>query len=136
MSFQNFYVLVATCILLSGCATPAPLICPNGQTMMTSESLYFGTATPGGTVTAADWQGFLNDTITPRFPEGLSVWPASGQWKSTEGHIIREGSYVINIVHPGSLAASAALDEIVSEYKTAFQQEAVLRVRGPVCVSF
>lgn len=104
--------------------------------MMTSESLYFGTATPSGTVTAADWQGFLNDTITPRFPEGLSVWPASGQWKSAAGNIVREGSYVVSLVHPESPAASAALDEIVREYKTTFQQEAVLRVRGPVCVSF
>jgi hypothetical protein len=104
--------------------------------MMTNESLYFGTAKPGGTVTAADWQDFLNETITPRFPEGLSVWSASGQWKSAEGHIVHEDSHVVNVVHPGSLAANAALEEIVNKYKTAFQQEAVLRVRGPVCVSF
>ncbi len=54
--------------------------CPNGQNAMTSESLYFGMAKPDGTVTALEWQGILNESITPRSPEGLSVWPASGQW--------------------------------------------------------
>jgi hypothetical protein len=135
LSFGNISVLVLTCILMSGCAASVPL-CPDGQTLMTGESLYFGTAWRGGTVTALDWQNFLDETISPRFPEGFSVWLASGQWKSADGRIIREGSYVVNIIHPDTLAASVALDEIVSTYKSKFQQEAVLRVKNPVCVSF
>ncbi len=103
---------------------------------MVNESLYFGTDKPGGAVTGAQWQAFLDASVTPRFPAGLSVWQAAGQWKSNAGPIVRETSYVLNIVHAGTATAHAALDAIASEYKARFQQEAVLRVRTAACVSF
>lgn len=127
---------VALVACLAGCATPGPAHCPPGQQAMVSETLYFGTEMGNDTISAAQWQTFLNETVTPRFPQGLSVWPASGQWKSNAGPIVREASYVLNIVHAGAAEADAALGEIVHAYKTAFQQEAVLRVRGAACVSF
>jgi hypothetical protein len=103
---------------------------------MISEALYFGTDKPDGMVTAEDWESFLNDSVTPRFPQGLSVWRAAGQWKSDTGPIVRESSYVLNIVHPDTAAAESALNEVVNAYKSEFRQEAVLRVRSPACVSF
>jgi Protein of unknown function (DUF3574) len=102
---------------------------------MISEALYFGTDKPDGMVSADDWQSFLNDSVTPRFPQGLSVWRASGQWKSDAGPIIRESSYVLNIVHPDSAVAEAAMNEVARAYKDKFRQEAVLRVRSAACVS-
>lgn len=103
---------------------------------MVSEKLYFGTHKPTGTVTTEDWQAFLSDVVTPKFPQGLSVWRASGQWKSDAGPIVREDSYVLSVVHSGASAEDQALAAIASAYKTKFQQEAVLRVRGAVCVTF
>jgi hypothetical protein len=129
-------LIVALAALLAACATPAPSLCPDEQQAMISESLYFGTEKPGGTVSAGEWQAFLNESVTPRFPQGLSVWPAAGQWKSDAGPIVRETSYVLNIVHAGGGATDAALNEIVGTYRTTFQQEAVLRVRSAACVSF
>ena len=73
---------------LGACATTPHLACPAGQQAMTNESLYFGTAKAQGIVTPEDWQAFLQAEVTPRFPEGLTVLAASGQWRSTGGVIV------------------------------------------------
>jgi len=122
--------------LLASCAMTGQQTCSSGQRAMVSETLYFGTAKPDGMVTEEDWQAFLNDSVTPRFPQGLSVWRASGQWKSDAGPVVRESSYVLNIVHPDNAATEAALNEVVNTYKTKFHQEAVLRVQSAACISF
>lgn len=49
--------------------------------------------------------------------------------------LIREASYVLKIILEGNITTSAALNEIVRTYKTQFQQDAVLRVRGATYVS-
>ncbi|MBL8529464.1 MAG: DUF3574 domain-containing protein [Burkholderiales bacterium] len=36
--------------------------------------LYFGTDKPSGRVTPEDWAQFLSETVTPRFPAGLTAW--------------------------------------------------------------
>ena len=35
---------------------------------------YFGLARPKGSVSELEWQVFLRDEVTTRFPEGLTVW--------------------------------------------------------------
>jgi Protein of unknown function (DUF3574) len=103
---------------------------------MLVEHLYFDTARPNGQVSPEDWRAFLAETVTPRFPEGLTVWDASGQWRGSTGQVVREASYVLNIVHPNSEASNRAVLEIANAYKGKFQQESVLRTVGPTCVSF
>lgn len=138
---------IAAMVLSAGCAAPATtaavapavsgaMVCPGDAQAMVSESLYFGTSKPKGVVTAEDWQAFLNEVVTPKFPQGLSVWRAAGQWKSDAGPVISEASYVLNIVHAGTSPEDQALSDVVSNYKVRFQQEAVLRVRSRVCASF
>jgi hypothetical protein len=84
-------------------------------------------------VTPKEWAQFLSETVTPRFPEGLSTWQASGQWRSASGQIIREPSYVLSLVHPDNPVPNKAVQIIIASYKTRFQQEAVLRVKATVC---
>lgn len=133
---KRLAVALALPLLAVGCAQwPAPG-CGSGQQAAVQDLLYFGTATPDGVVSASDWQGFVDGVVTPRFPDGLSVWPASGQWKSAAGPIVREGSYVLSLVHPESAQAEAAIADIVRSYKARFRQEAVMRVRAPACISF
>jgi len=112
------------------------MTCGADERRMVSETLYFGTATPGGTVEPAEWAGFLRDSVTPRFPEGLTVWQASGQWRGADGKIVEEGSRVLTLVHADDASNAQKVEEIAAEYKRRFQQEAVLRTREPVCVSF
>jgi hypothetical protein len=115
-------------VALAGCASFSEPRCSVGEQRLVSDLLYFGTA--------AQWSDFLGTVVTPKFPEGLSVWPASGQWRSATGAITREASHVLNLVHPETEAADSAVRAIVTAYKSQFQQEAVLRVRGSACVSF
>jgi len=122
--------------LLSGCSTVHGPACTSGEQRSVSELLYFGTAKPVGVVSAADWSSFLAGAVTPRFPQGLSAWQAAGQWQSADGSLVRENSFVLNLVHPEGETAERAIQAIVAEYKSRFQQEAVLRVKSHACVSF
>jgi hypothetical protein len=126
----------ALALSIAGCASMHRHACPGGEAMSIQDSLYFGTARPAGTVTAEEWAQFLRDTVTPRFPQGLTVWPASGQWRGADGEVVREASYVLVLIHPDDAASERAVREIVTAYKTRFEQEAVLRVEAEVCPSF
>ena len=81
---------------------------------------------------------FLDAEITPRFPEGLSVLTALGQYRGDQG-IIQERTQVLIILFPAESAAesSALLEEIRDEYEQQFQQSSVLRADiTQVCTSF
>jgi len=102
-----------------------------------SDRLYFGRNIPsGGTVSDQAWASFLAEVVTPRFPAGLSVLSADGQWRGADGRIDHEKSFVLELLHPGDTASEQAVREIAAEYKRRFSQEAVLRVRDRVEASF
>ena len=123
-------------VLLAGCATSHPAVCGGGAQPRVRDALYFGTATPDGSVSAAEWDAFLRDTVTPRFPDGLTVVGAAGQWRGGDGVIVREASYVLELLHAEDAASDRAIGEIVAAYKARFRQEAVMRVTTPACVAF
>jgi len=100
------------------------------------DSLYFGTVMPGGSVTSEDWQRFLTDEITPRFPEGLTSWSAAGQWRNGAGVLEKESSFVLHVVHADTPETDRAILDVMRIYKERFRQEAVLRVRSTACISY
>jgi hypothetical protein len=120
---------------LAACSTASTVPCGSGQQSSVQELLYFGREKPGGQVSAEEWAEFLNDTVTPRFPAGLSSWQASGQWQSASGALVREPSYVLSVVRPDDTKTETAVREIVTAYKSRFEQEAVLRVTSHACIS-
>ena len=124
-------------LLCAGCfaLTPRPR-CPSGEQPAMMDSLYFGAAFPQGEVTPRDWERFVAEIVTPRFPKGLTSWPAAGQWRGASGAVQKESSYVLNIVRPEPSDNDAAIREVIAIYKTRFHQEAVLRVRSAACISF
>src|SRR5262245_6962755 len=117
-------------VATAGCATSASDACSPDEKRLVSETLYFGTAKPGGIVDTAEWERFLRESVTSRFPEGLTVWQASGRWRGADGKIVEEASQVLNLIHAGDEASERKVAEIASDYKSRFQQEAVLRTRG------
>jgi hypothetical protein len=122
---------------LGACSSFKPPSCPAGQEAVVQELVYFGTAMPAGAVVSAgDWAQFLADTVTPRFPDGLSVWQAAGQWRSESGETVREASYVLNLTHADTPEANASVRELMAVYQDRFKQEAVLRVTSAACMSF
>jgi hypothetical protein len=138
----NGLFLICVSVALGGCAaraadtTPSPA-CAVGDSALVRNVLYFGRNRPdGGAVTDEEWRGFMSQVLTPRFPAGLTVVSAVGQWQGKSGTVQRERSEVVTIFHPENEAARRALDEVAAEYKRRFQQEAVLRERTPTCVRF
>lgn len=126
---------LALLLALGACAEGPTLVCAADERAAQVDTLYFGTARPGGTVTSEEWADFLSGTVTPRFPQGLTAWQASGQWQTSSGAIEHEASRVLQVVHPASAADDAALRAITRDYEARFQQQAVLRVRAPGCMS-
>jgi hypothetical protein len=122
--------------MLAACAAPATTTCSAGERAMVSDRLFFGTQRAAGDVTPADWTQFLAAEVTPRFPAGFTTWSASGQWRAADGRIVREPSYVLEVVHDTDASADAAIGAIATAYKARFQQESVLRVRAGACVAF
>ena len=75
-------------------------------------TLYFGLARPKGSVSELEWQVFLRDEVTTRFPEGLTVWEANGQWRRPDGEIDHERSRVLLLVHPDTATARGAVQAV------------------------
>jgi hypothetical protein len=105
--------------------------------------LFFGTAKPDGSeVTEAEWTAFLAAEVTPRFPDGLTVLEAAGQWQGEDGEVVRERSKQLILLYPSEATVEAGekIEAIRAAYETAFAQESVLRADdgepAPVCVSF
>ena len=88
-------------------------------------------------VSETAWRRFVAREITPRFPDGITVTEAFGQWRAPgSGRIVREPSKRVEIVLPGNADDAARLDAIVSAYKRQFHQRSVGLVLQSACVSF
>jgi hypothetical protein len=103
--------------------------------------LYFGMNKPGGgEVTTEQWAKFLSNEVTPRFPDGLTVIDAAGQFRSASGMIVKEKSRMIILLYRkrDRESASRKIDEIRALYCKLFDQESVMRIdlRRSVEVSF
>ena len=98
-------------------------------------TLYFGLARSKGSVSELEWQIFLRDEVTARFPEGLTVWEANGQWRRQDGQIEHEGSKVLLLVHPDTTAARSDVQAVIAQYRQKFDQESVLWETAHVCVA-
>lgn len=88
-------------------------------------------------ISEAGWARFLADEITPRFPDGLTVMDAWGQWRAPgSDKIARERSKVVMIAMPPATDNEARLQAIIEAYKARFKQKSVGLIVRPACVSF
>ena len=103
----------------------------------TRDELYFGLSRPdGGMVSEADFAAFVDEVVTPRFPDGFTVVPVMGQFREHSGKIAREPSRVIVLLAPEDQLTSQKIDDIRAIYKQRFAQESVLLVTSPARVKF
>ena len=111
--------------------------CPEGTDRFIRYQLFMGRSGKyGEIVDDAAWDTFLGDTVTPRFPDGLTVLDARGQWRDSEGLVRKERSKLLVILAPPDDDGMRRIDEISDEYERRFMQESVLRVVDDTCVSF
>ncbi|OWY67014.1 hypothetical protein B7486_33800 [cyanobacterium TDX16] len=117
--------------------TPAVETTANREAYVRDE-LYFGRSQPGGgEVTAEQWQKFVDTEVTPRFPDGLTVIDAYGQFLNSAGILAREDSKVLILLYVSTPERERSIQGIIDAYKSKFQQESVLRVTDvPARVSF
>lgn len=164
-----FAAIVTASIFLASCHAPStcdytPQL--TGPAWIRTE-LYFGLDIPpcpefpaGGRVSEELWQTFVDEEITPRFPDGLSILHARGQWRdggpdSASSRIVREDSRIVLIFRQGnpinhshdtttSAASSSSatptqdqcIEAIRAAYKQRFHQDAVMRVESIQTVRF
>ena len=86
-------------------------------------------------VSDEEWTRFVAEVVTPRFPDGLTIWRADGQWREGE-QIVREPVMILEVLHRGDPASRASIEAIAQEYRTRFRQSAVLRVTSPARATF
>jgi len=141
-------VLVGTALLISSAAAglmPTPVAaaefkCSDPDKAMLEIDLIFGrnVGCEDLGVTEASWDDFVDETITPQFPDGLSILNAEGQWRSEQcgNTIVHEESKQVRIIVPADAAATEKIDAIVTAYRKRFKQESVMVVTRAACVSF
>lgn len=111
--------------------------CPAGQERLRTAQLFFGRDIDGkASVTDAQFRDFMDNELTPRFPDGLTVMDGGGQWRGEENRLIREASKVVMIVMPRTPDGADRLTAVRAAYKQRFHQDSVLLVTQQACVSF
>lgn len=107
--------------------------------------LYFGVGAESGAATRpqdapigeAQWREFLDREVTPRFPDGLTVFDGYGQWRFTDAATPeRLKTKVLVILHEDTLQRRADIEAIRAAWKQATGHESVLWSREKVEVSF
>lgn len=123
-------------MVLTGASQAQPIECRGEQRQIAE--LWFGRKIGDRiAVTETKWSRFVDREITPRFPDGLSVVDAKGQWRdSARNTIVREPSKLVTIVLPGKGGDAERLSQIIEAYKRAFHQQSVALVVRPACVAF
>jgi Protein of unknown function (DUF3574) len=99
--------------------------CPlPGQKEMLLVKMYFGQSMPGGqTISARGWDRFLAATVTPRFPDGFTVYDAQGQWTDpVTRNLARD--------------VRKAIADIAHTYRKTFRQQSVGIVTEVSCGAF
>ncbi len=131
-------ILAATA--LAGCVSvdvDASLTCDVGLKSSTTAELVFGRNIGEALgVSDADWKPFVDQEVTPRFPDGLTVFDAAGQWRAPNGALVAEPSKVLLLVLSGAPGEAEKIEAIRAAYKARFRQDAVLLIERRACVGF
>ena len=92
--------------------------------------LFFGTAMPGDLVSEERFLAFLDAEVTPRFPDGLTLFKGHGRFTGANGVLVKEDPFVVILLHPSERfrVNDKKIEEIRRIYEKQFQQESVLRV--------
>jgi hypothetical protein len=76
--------------------------------------LYFGRSIPGGgMVSDEQWDQFLAEVVTLRFPDGFTILKGTGQYREKGGKIISEPSQILVFFYSTKTKGKAAkIEEI------------------------
>jgi len=99
--------------------------------------MFFGQNDGKRVIAPAAWQSFLRDDITARFPDGLTVFDAYGQWRDPKtSRLARERSKVVEIATSDTPDVHSKIEDIAAHYRVRFHQQSVGVVTMPGCARF
>lgn len=122
-------------LALTACAVAAEEPCPDGFQRYTEFQLFFGLHdSDGERVSEDEWKAFLADTVTPRFPAGMTIIDVGGQWQEPGGAIQHEDTKLLRgLLDAPDGDGLRRIDEISDEFTARFNQDPVFRIVNQVC---
>ena len=131
------FVVVPAIGLLAGCTVLPQACAPPAESMVSAEVVFGRKIGDHIGVSESDFAAFLAREVTPRFPDGLTVIDARGQWRDTErGTVVREPSKLLHLTFRDEAVKRENLSAIVDAYKRQFRQQSVLVSLRTSCVTF
>ncbi len=133
--------IAAVLLIAFGLVSPAlgqGAPCPPPAKPMLRAELYFGRNVGGHiNVSERQWARFLAREITPRFPDGLTVLDARGQWSDPARRVlVHEPTKLVIIIAADDAGTRRRLAEVAASYRKRFSQRSVLLVVNQVCAAF
>jgi Protein of unknown function (DUF3574) len=127
------WFVCGACLVSIGGASAQALSCSAPQKPMLDVEFLLGR----GAASDARWRQFLAREVTSRFPDGLTVYDTTGQWRDPQRKIVvREKSRVLRIIIAADEPANDKIAAVAEAYKKQFAQKSVGVVTRPACVSF
>lgn len=120
-------------------ASDSPIFCKKplkGKLLFRTE-LFFGLSEPDGSViTGEKFQRFVDNEVTPRFPDGFTLLTGAGQFKDAKGTLIKEEAKLLILLYPFTPENNQNIEKIRTAYKQGFRQQSVLRSDSMSCITF
>ena len=111
--------------------------CSEGLKAATRVELYFGLTQAAGEVSEEQWQAFLDEVVSPAFPDGLTVSDGQGRSRSEDGGLRPLGhTKVVLLVVFDDTGLAERIARVSQSYKDQFQARGVLQLVQPTCAAF
>ena len=129
-------ILIAALALTSGCSSSSSLQPLKSEWIRTE--MFFGLTEFGKPISDAQWHDFIDRSITPRFPDGLTFEYGSGQYRANNHELIKERTAILILLHKKETYRrdDALLTSIAHDYDIRFHQDSVLRCDSDAQVKF
>jgi hypothetical protein len=112
------------------------LVCPAGETRQQVVQMFFGRNIGEELgVSDADFAKLLDEVVSPRLPDGLTVFESQGRWLY-KGVTYKEPGKVVSLILTGRLDDHRKSGEIAAAYNARFRQDAVLSESHAACIHF
>jgi Protein of unknown function (DUF3574) len=116
---------LAALLIAFGAAAASPAHaegCVAPTSAMQQVKLYFGSSVRGRPF-VTEWSQFLASEVTPKFPGGLTVSDARGQWRSGDGRTLSRSDPRARHPYKADATTDGKIETIRGAYKKQFHQE-------------
>lgn len=129
--------ILALSLSAAACATAPPAriaACPAGESQIRVAQLFLGASTTGRLSERA-LRRFVDQEVTPRFPDGVSVVDGGPQWTGRNEGLIRDSAKVVLIALPDSGDARARVEAVRDAYRARFGLDSFVAIPPASCMA-